>query len=148
MYSSALLVPSAVLRPSYTCCEVERSGEPSLVGGFCGRRLKSDQSGRGTLVGSCLSEVDGLEAAGGVIASGKRNVPWSCFANVREDGVGLLQAYGDASLCISGRPIVSTRGPFRFSRRLARSSSLVGGVECVSGDFLVEGTHTKRRSGV
>lgn len=82
-----------------------------------------------------------------MIASGERKRP-SAVLGVCEDGVGFVQAYGEASLRISGSPVVSIRGPLRFSRRLARSSSLEGGVECALVELVADGTQTKRRSGV
>lgn len=121
-----------MLRPSYTCFEVERGGELPLVGNCCGPEA---------LVGGGRSNVVDLGTAGGVMVSGERYRPSEVLC-VWEEGVGLLQAYGEASLRISGRPAVSIRGPLRLSRRLARSSSLEGGVECVSGDFFAEGTQT------
>ena len=83
---------SAVLRPSDTCCEVDRGGGvPSLVEVCCGRWLGSDQSERGVLVGGGLSEVADLEEAEGVSVSGDRKRPSDVFG-VSEDGVGLDQA--------------------------------------------------------
>lgn len=99
------------------------------------------------LLCGCLSKAADLEVVGGVIASGDKKYSPEARAGVCE-GVGLLQAYGEASRRISGRPTVSSLGPLRLSRRLARSSSLVGGVECVSGDLFAEGTHTNRLSGM
>jgi hypothetical protein len=92
MWSSALRVASAVLRPSYTCCEVDRGGGvPSLVGVCCGRRFGSDQLERGMLVGGGLSTVVDLGVADGVSASGDRKRPSDVFG-VCEDGVGFVQA--------------------------------------------------------
>lgn len=99
----------------------------------------------GALVGESLKTALGISVnlgfADGVMVSGDRKKsPDDRWVVV--EGVGLVQAYGEASLLISGRPSVSNLGTFLRPRRFL-SSSLVGGVVIV---FPSEGSNTKRRS--